>query len=53
MITNGKIDELIDLVKTLLIIQLLDKGLSQADVREIAKVGMNTVSEIAKKLPKK
>ena len=53
MTTIDKIDELIDIVKVLLIVQLLEKGLSQADVREIAKVGSSTISEIAKKLPKK
>ena len=53
MATDEKLDELIDIQKTLLIIQLLEKGLSQADVRGIAKVGMSTVSDIAKKLSKK
>lgn len=53
MSNNEKIDELVEMVKILLIVQLLEKGLPQSDVREIAKVGMNTVSEIAKKLPEK
>lgn len=53
MASDKKIDELIDILKTLLIIQLLDRGLSQAEVRGIAKVKMSTVSDLAKKLTKK
>ena len=52
MADEEKIDELIEIVKVLLIVQLLEKGVPQSDVREIAKVAMNKVSEIAQKLPK-
>jgi hypothetical protein len=51
MSNDAKTEELIRLVKTLLIVQLLDMGVTQGNVREIAKVSMNTVSEIAQKLP--
>lgn len=52
MASKEQTEEIIKTLKTLLIVQLLNMGVPQASVREIAGVSMNTVNDIAKKLPK-
>lgn len=53
MASNQAPETEIDVLKDILIVQLLLAGYSARDVRQIAKCGMNRVSAISKVLNKK